>query len=78
MACLRRKFGASSPWVIAHVPSLSMRRSFSASIRLNLDTVDMRGDDFNRIQAAVNKDRLMGDLHHTCQWGTGDRWGTCV
>lgn len=23
----------------------------------------------------VNKERLMEDLHHTCQWGTGKRWG---
>jgi hydantoinase/carbamoylase family amidase len=23
----------------------------------------------------VNQERLMNDLHHTCQWGTGERWG---
>jgi len=26
----------------------------------------------------VDKDRLMKDLHHTCQWGTGERWGEYV
>ena len=24
----------------------------------------------------VNQNRLMRDLHHTCQWGTGHRWGS--
>ncbi|KAF2666679.1 putative beta-alanine synthase [Microthyrium microscopicum] len=24
----------------------------------------------------VNPARLLSDLHHTCQWGTGARWGT--
>lgn len=23
----------------------------------------------------VNKDRLAEDLHHSCQWGFGIRWG---
>lgn len=23
----------------------------------------------------ANKDRLAQDLHHSCQWGSGIRWG---
>ena len=23
----------------------------------------------------VNRDRLMADIHYTCQWGKGERWG---
>jgi hypothetical protein len=23
----------------------------------------------------INKERLLADLHHTCQWGIGERWG---
>lgn len=23
----------------------------------------------------VDKNRLMEDLHHTCSWGTGKKWG---
>ena len=23
----------------------------------------------------INKDRLWADIHHTCQWGQGERWG---
>ncbi|TKA34683.1 hypothetical protein B0A49_13673, partial [Cryomyces minteri] len=23
----------------------------------------------------VERERLMRDLHHTCQWGAGERWG---
>jgi hypothetical protein len=30
--------------------------------------------DLNQIH--VNQDRLMTDLHHTCQWGTGTTWGS--
>ena len=26
----------------------------------------------------VNQDRLMKDLHHSCQWGQGIRWGEYV
>lgn len=26
----------------------------------------------------VNRARLMEDLHHTCQWGMGERWGEYV
>lgn len=26
----------------------------------------------------VNQDRLMRDIHYTCQWGTGERWGKYV
>lgn len=29
--------------------------------------------DFKSLK--VNQDRLMSDIHHTCQWGTGARWG---
>lgn len=23
----------------------------------------------------IDGDRLMRDLHHTCEWGKGERWG---
>jgi hypothetical protein len=26
----------------------------------------------------VNQGRLMEDIHHTCKWGTGERWGESV
>ena len=26
----------------------------------------------------VDADRLCRDIHHTCQWGTGERWGEYV
>ena len=26
----------------------------------------------------VDQDRLWGDIHHTCQWGRGSRWGEFV
>lgn len=33
----------------------------------------MRKDDMTSLK--VNQNRLMTDLHHTCQWGTGKRYG---
>ncbi len=32
-------------------------------------------DEFRLKQLKVNQTRLMQELHHTCQWGTGERWG---
>lgn len=26
----------------------------------------------------VKQDRLMDDIHHTCQWGKGEAWGEYV
>jgi len=26
----------------------------------------------------VSRDRLWSDIHHTCQWGQGERWGKSV
>jgi hypothetical protein len=37
--------------------------------------------DLSEAQVAglkVNKERLAEDLHHSCQWGAGIRWGRCV
>ncbi|KAK0711764.1 hypothetical protein B0H67DRAFT_491385 [Lasiosphaeris hirsuta] len=32
-------------------------------------------DEARLRQLKVNQNRLMDELHHTCQWGTGERWG---
>ena len=46
---------------ICHSPSRAARSGGASSI-------DIRS-------LKVNRDRLMQDLHTTCQWGTGKRWG---
>lgn len=36
----------------------------------------MKKDDLNSLR--VNQDRLMNDIHTTCEWGKGERWGKYV
>lgn len=40
----------------------------------SIATKDMREADFRKVK--VNQSRLMESLHDTCQWGTGERWGS--
>ena len=48
-------------------------RAFTSSSRLNVDLTE------NVLASLkVKQDRLMGDIHHTCQWGVGERWGKYV
>lgn len=32
----------------------------------------------NQTALEVNRDRLMESIHHTAQWGSGERWGKYV
>ncbi|KAF2281605.1 N-carbamoyl-L-amino acid hydrolase [Westerdykella ornata] len=48
-------------------------RSFSCTSNWRLHTKDM--DEEMLATLKVNQGRLMEDLHYTCQWGTGQRWG---
>ncbi|KIW01126.1 hypothetical protein, variant [Verruconis gallopava] len=51
----------------------SLRRHFASTRLLQLKLADMAEQDLNALR--VREDRLMGDIHYTCQWGTGQRWG---
>ncbi|RMJ09554.1 hypothetical protein BHE90_005949 [Fusarium euwallaceae] len=42
--------------------------------RRNIATRDMTAKDFEKLK--VDKSRMMETLHHTCSWGTGQRWGS--
>lgn len=52
------------------------RAAFSTSPRWQIRTKEMTERHFKDLK--VNQKRLMEDLHHTCQWGTGERWGESV
>lgn len=52
------------------------KRVFSTTSTWRLHTKEMDEDTLASLK--VDKDRLMKDLHHTCQWGTGERWGEYV
>ena len=62
-------------WVRARGPvaGYGARRMFSGSSVSRLQTKEMDDDALKSLK--VNRQRLMDDLHHTCQWGTGKRWG---
>ncbi|TID12865.1 Zn-dependent exopeptidase [Venturia nashicola] len=63
----RHLFG--TPFSIQSIRS----RGFSASPSWQLHTRDMSESDMSSLR--VDESRLMADLHWTCQWGTGERWG---
>ena len=52
------------------------RRDFSVSTRWQIRTKEMNEELLGSLK--VEKGRLMGDIHHTCQWGVGERWGRSV
>jgi hypothetical protein len=54
-------------------PRVLAARAFSTTPRWSIHTSEMADQDFNSLK--VNQERLMSDLHHVCQWGTGKRWG---
>ncbi|KAF2639353.1 amidase [Massarina eburnea CBS 473.64] len=52
---------------------LQIQRTFTSSSTWRLHTQEMNEEQLSSLK--VNQKRLMEDLHHTCQWGTGERWG---
>lgn len=54
-------------------PFLSPRRAFSVSSKQAMLSTELTEAQVSALRA--NKDRLAQDLHHTCQWGYGIRWG---
>ena len=49
------------------------RRTFSVSLKQAMLTTELSEAEVSALRA--NKDRLAKDLHHSCQWGFGIRWG---
>lgn len=72
---------SSAPWCAKHlcrgaVPlgkSSIATRCFSATRPVLVKTIEMTETDLAAVK--VDQDRLMGTLHHTCGFGTGQRWG---
>jgi len=48
-------------------------RQFSISANRHIAVAEMNDNDFKSLK--VKKDRLMADIHSTCEWGKGERWG---
>jgi hypothetical protein len=51
-------------------------RGFSGSPTWQIRTKEMSDDMLKDLK--VNQARLMEDIHSTCEWGTGERWGEYV
>jgi hypothetical protein len=48
-------------------------RQFSTSAHRSIAVAEMSDTDFKSLK--VKQDRLMADIHSTCEWGKGERWG---
>ena len=56
--------------------SRAFQRPFSVSRQWRLHTKEMDEELLGSLK--VNQSRLMEDIHYTCQWGKGERWGEYV
>lgn len=52
------------------------RATFATTPRWQIRTKEMTEQHFKDLK--VNQARLMEDIHYTCKWGTGERWGESV
>lgn len=48
-------------------------RPFSSSPAVLLSVAEMSRKDLAGLR--VDQNRLMNDIHSTCEWGKGERWG---
>ena len=48
-------------------------RQFTATPYRSIAVAEMTDNDLKSLK--VKKDRLMEDIHSTCEWGKGERWG---
>ncbi|CBF75566.1 hypothetical protein AN3707.2 [Aspergillus nidulans FGSC A4] len=63
----------STHFLPTRAPSSYLRRAFSVSSSLPMLSTELTEAQVSALRA--NKERLAEDLHHTCQWGYGIRWG---
>ena len=57
-------------------PAKCASRCFSISTPRRALTTELSDEEVSELR--VNQDRLMKNLHHSCQWGTGVKWGPSV
>ena len=48
-------------------------RYFTSTTRKDVRTIDMSEKQLAAVK--IDRDRLWRDLHATCEWGQGERWG---
>ncbi|KAH8590291.1 hypothetical protein B0O99DRAFT_580358 [Bisporella sp. PMI_857] len=67
--CLRAPFNFKP----SHAISPVYLRKFSATCLRHIRTIDLMEEQLSDIK--IDRERLWNDLHSTCQWGKGERWG---
>lgn len=55
------------------IHAIAHRRGLSATACKHSQSVEADSQALNQLR--VNRARLMNDIHYTCQWGQGQRWG---
>ena len=64
-------------WCVSSYGSRVLRwppqRHFASSQRTAIAVAEMRKEDLASLR--INQGRLMEDIHSTCEWGKGERWG---
>jgi hypothetical protein len=61
------------PKTIANSHAICCGRQFSISAHRSIAVAEMTDNDFKSLR--VKQDRLMADIHSTCEWGKGEKWG---
>ncbi|RDW75584.1 hypothetical protein BP5796_06405 [Coleophoma crateriformis] len=51
----------------------SSHRPFTATRSRYVKTTDLSEEQLSGVK--INRERLWKDIHHTCEWGKGERWG---
>lgn len=69
----RRRYPALRATPCRSVLGYSHARGFASSPTWRIRTKEMNDEHLQDLK--VNQGRLMQDIHHTCQWGPGERWG---
>ena len=75
------KVRSSSPWSSAWstrsgVARWQAHRPFSSSPKVEIAVAEMSQKDLASLR--IKQERLMNDIHSTCEWGKGERWGEYV
>ena len=76
---IRRTAAAFAPYLtrprlrISNECATRYARLFSNSASRSISVAEMSDKDLSSLK--VKQDRLMSDIHSTCEWGKGERWG---
>ena len=61
------------PTLAFRAPREGILRTFSTTAGMNIRTTEMTEEQLAGVK--IDRSRLWEELHYTCQWGPGERWG---